>query len=83
MACNILEIGNVSGKTTKFQARGEICQILHMEIERCYFLQERRRQQFCVLRIVCIVRQMGHCMGGNFNIHIWAWSASPSVQVGR
>ena len=28
-----------------------------------------------------IVRQMGHCMGGNFNIHIWAWSASPSVQV--
>ena len=30
-----------------------------------------------------IVRQMGHCMGGNFNIHIWAWSASPSVQVGR
>ena len=31
----------------------------------------------------CIVRQMGHCMGGNFNIHIWAWSASPSVQVGR
>ena len=29
------------------------------------------------------VRQMGHCMGGNFNIHIWAWSASPSVQVGR
>ena len=32
---------------------------------------------------VSIVRQMGHCMGGNFNIHIWAWSASPSVQVGR
>ena len=30
-----------------------------------------------------IVRQMGHCMGGNFNIHIWAWSASPSVQVER
>ena len=30
-----------------------------------------------------IARQMGHCMGGNFNIHIWAWSASPSVQVGR
>ena len=27
-------------------------------------------------------RQMGHCMGVNFNIHIWAWSASPSVQVG-
>ena len=22
-------------------------------------------------------------MGGNFNIHIWAWSASSSVQVGR
>ena len=20
----------------------------------------------------CIVRQMGHCIGGNFNIHIWA-----------
>ena len=31
----------------------------------------------------CIARQMGHCMGGYFNIHIWAWSASPSVQVGR
>ena len=30
----------------------------------------------------CIARQMGHCMGVNFNIHIWAWSASPSVQVG-
>ena len=30
-----------------------------------------------------IARQMGHCMGGNFNIHIWACSASPSVQVGR
>ena len=29
-----------------------------------------------------IARQMGHCMGVNFNIHIWAWSASPSVQVG-
>ena len=35
---------------------------------------------YCLL---CIARQMGHCMGGNFNIHIWAWSASPSVQVGR
>ena len=30
-----------------------------------------------------IIRQIGHCMGGNFNIHIWAWSASPSVPVGR
>ena len=30
-----------------------------------------------------IARQLGYCMGGNFNIHIWAWSASPSVQVGR
>ena len=35
------------------------------------------------LHFGCIARQMGHCMGGNFNIHIWAWSASPSVQVGR
>ena len=26
--------------------------------------------------IISIVRQMGHCMGGNFNIHIWAWSSS-------
>ena len=33
--------------------------------------------------LVDIARQMGHRMGGNFNIHIWAWSASPSVQVGR
>ena len=24
-----------------------------------------------------------YCIGGNFNIHIWAWLASPSVQVGR
>ena len=31
---------------------------------------------------ITIARQMGHCMGVNFNIHIWAWSASPSVQVG-
>ena len=27
--------------------------------------------------------QIGHCIDGNFNIHIWAWSASPSVQVGK
>ena len=20
----------------------------------------------------CIIQQMGHCIGGNFNIHIWA-----------
>ena len=32
--------------------------------------------------ISSIARQMGHCMGVNFIIHIWAWSASPSVQVG-
>ena len=30
-----------------------------------------------------IIQQIGHCIGGNFNIHIWAWSASSSVQVGR
>ena len=30
-----------------------------------------------------IIRQIGHWMGGNFNIHILAWSASPSVEVGR
>ena len=30
-----------------------------------------------------IIRQIGHCIGGNFNIHIWAWSDSPSVQIGR
>ena len=30
-----------------------------------------------------IIRQIGHCIGGNFNIHIWAWSASLSAQVGR
>ena len=30
-----------------------------------------------------IIGQIGYCIGGNFNIHIWAWSASPSVQVGR
>ena len=38
------------------------------------------------VRTACLIgsiaRQMGHCMGVNFNIHIWAWSASPSVQVG-
>ena len=27
--------------------------------------------------------QIGYGLGGNFNIHIWAWSASPYVQVGR
>ena len=27
----------------------------------------------------CIIGQIGHCIGGNFNIHIWAWPASPSV----
>ena len=27
--------------------------------------------------------QIGHCIGGNFNIQIWAWSADPSVQVRR
>ena len=32
---------------------------------------------------VSIIGQIGHCIGGNFNIHIWAWSVSPSVQVGR
>ena len=30
-----------------------------------------------------IIGQIGHCIGGNFNTHIWAWSASPSVQVGK
>ena len=30
-----------------------------------------------------IIGQIGHCTGSNFNIHIWAWSASPSLQVGR
>ena len=25
------------------------------------------------LLIDYIVRQIGHCIGGNFNIHIWAW----------
>ena len=32
---------------------------------------------------VSIIVQIGHYMGGTFNIHIWAWSASPPVQVGR
>ena len=30
-----------------------------------------------------IIGQIGHCIGGNLNIHIWAWSPSPSIQVGR
>ena len=30
-----------------------------------------------------IIWQIGYCIGDNFNIHIWAWSASPSFQVGR
>ena len=30
-----------------------------------------------------IILQIGYCIGGSFNIHSWAWSASPSVQVGR
>ena len=34
-------------------------------------------------RYSCIVRRKGRCMGGDFNIHIWAWLASPSVQVER
>ena len=29
------------------------------------------------------IGQIGHCIGGNFNIHIWAWSVIPSVQEGR
>ena len=29
---------------------------------------------------ICIIGQIGYCTGGNFNIHIWAWSASPSVR---
>ena len=35
------------------------------------------------VRVASIIRQIGCCVGGNFNIHIWAWSASPNVQVGR
>ena len=31
---------------------------------------------------LCIIWQIGYCIGGNLNIHIWAWSASPYVQVG-
>ena len=31
---------------------------------------------------LCIIRQIGHCIGGNLNIHIRAWSASSFVQVG-
>ena len=31
-----------------------------------------------------VTGQIGHCKGGNFlNIHICAWSASPSAQVGN
>ena len=30
-----------------------------------------------------LIWQIGYCIGGNFNIQIWAWSASPFVQVGR
>ena len=30
-----------------------------------------------------IIRHIGHCIGGNFSVHIWAWLASPSIQVGR
>ena len=30
-----------------------------------------------------IIWQIGYCIGGSFNIHIWVWSASPSVQLGR
>ena len=29
--------------------------------------------------IVGIIGQIGYYIGGNFNIHIWAWSASLSV----
>ena len=32
---------------------------------------------------IVIIGQIGYCMGGNFNIHIWAWSACPSIQVGE
>ena len=34
-------------------------------------------------KCICTIGQMGYYIGGNFNIHIGAWSASPSVQVGR
>ena len=30
-----------------------------------------------------ILRQISYCIGGSFNMHIWAWSASPSGQVGE
>ena len=30
-------------------------------------------QRLCYRYTDSIARQMGHCMGGNFNIHIWAW----------
>ena len=28
-----------------------------------------------------IIGQIGHCIDGNFNIHIWAWSASPRATI--
>ena len=30
--------------------------------------------------LTSIIGQIGHCIGGNFYIHIWAWSDSPSVR---
>ena len=44
------------------------------------FSEENKRRLFVYNSII---GQIGHCISGNFNIHIWAWSASPSVQVGR
>ena len=32
---------------------------------------------FPTKNIRSIIWQIGYCIGGNFNIHIWAWSASP------
>ena len=49
-----------------------------------YLKLHKRLVRSVIIRLNCegIARQIGHCMGVNFNIHIWAWSASPSVQVG-
>ena len=33
----------------------------------------RQREEQDNLRKVGIIELLGHCKGGNFNIHIWAW----------
>ena len=58
--------------------------IIHTKVDQRQFNCFSSINHFLVNeKFSCIIGQMGYCIAGQFNIHIWAWSASPSVQVGR